>query len=143
MLEKAFLDKARYYLVKWGCQPAGRPFYTHSSLLWPVKKEGHAFILKIVDADDEEANASIMLRAYEGHGAVILEKEAENVYLIECVENGGTTLESLCEQGRDEEAVEIVCDVAQKILQQAENLKSPDQLKHFSHRTEDMMNYLQ
>lgn len=104
-------------LQQWGLQPTDDSFETHSSLIWPVRYQGCEAILKIVHADDDEANAAEILKLYDGHGAIRLLRHEGTCQLLEKVVSPPSqpSLEMMVLSGRDDEATHIICDVIDKL----------------------------
>jgi len=83
--QQEFRATADAALARWGCTPDGDVFFTHSSLLWPVTRDGDALMLKVPDPGDDEAHGAAVLRYFDGHGAVRLVDSDGHVQLLERV----------------------------------------------------------
>jgi streptomycin 6-kinase len=113
MNKEEFTALAHAAVQQWNCEPDGDIFFTHSSLLWPVKHVDEKLLLKIAKPDDDEAYAADMLRYYNGHGAVKLIKSSDTVQLLEKLESDPAklTLQQMVMAGQADAATHIICDV--------------------------------
>jgi len=99
------------YLALWSLVPEGEPFETPSSrILYVASPQGPA-VLKLFKPPREEARSPLALRHYDGAGAVRLIAHDEQAMLTRRA-LPGTPLSDLVRAGRDDEATDVVCDVA-------------------------------
>jgi streptomycin 6-kinase len=100
--------------ARWRFVPEGDPFETHSSWLRYGTHNGAPCVLKIYKPGSDEAPGARFLRAHEGCGVVrVLESESDAVLLERALP--GTSLDTLCTQGRDDEATHILCDTIERM----------------------------
>lgn len=59
-------------LTEWRLQPEGDPIEGHRSLILPVRADGQAAVLKVAPARRHNANEHLVLRQWNGDGAVRL-----------------------------------------------------------------------
>ena len=139
--KKLFTDIAANHLEQWKCTPDGDMFFTHSSLLWPVKRGHELCMLKIVDPNDDEAHGADILRYFNGHGAVAVIERDHNVQLLHRITDDGNTptLEQMVADGQDEEATHIICDVIERLhMANAGHASLPGCLIPFKNRMDDI-----
>ncbi len=139
-----YQSMAEQYLALWGLKPSGPAFSTHTSFLWPVEANGAAFMLKIVDPQDDEANAPDILKIYNGNGAISLVRHEGNVQLLERAVSieGQPTLEQMVLTGRDDDATHIICDVIEKLHAQIKGKPLPQSYTRFADRMTEMLKYM-
>lgn len=142
--EAEYKKQAENYLKKWKCLPDGEVFFTHSSLLWPVKTGQNSLMLKIVKPDDDEANSAEVLSYYDGNGAVRVVEFDENIQLLErAISNKDiSSLENMVLNGNDDQATHIICDVIEKLHKTSSKKESPKNLIPFRERSETMRQHL-
>lgn len=135
--------QAHAYAARWQFQPDGDIFFTHSSLLWPVLRDGESLMLKIPNPDDDEAAGANVLRFFGGQGAVRLVESDGHVQLLERIVNDPSmpTLEQMALAGDDERATHIICDVIEQL--HAVTGKVPDTLTPFRNRQIHMRQYVE
>jgi len=95
----------------WSLAPDGEPLATASSHILFVRGPQGPAVLKVFKPPREEARSSLALRHYGGRGAVPVLAFDEEAVLTRRV-RPGTVLSDLVRAGRDDEATDIVCDVA-------------------------------
>ena len=105
----AFPAALPHWLRRWRLTPDGPPISTASSLLLPVIADGKPAMLKI-SRIEEEQRGSRLLALWNGKGAAVVYAIADDATLME--RGGGRSVRQLVEEGRDEEAVSIICRVA-------------------------------
>ena len=105
------MDPFQRHIALWSLAPDGEPFATASSHILFVRGPHGPAVLKVFKPPREEARSSLALRHYGGHGAVPILAFDEEAVLTRRV-NPGTALSDLVRAGRDDEATDIVCDVA-------------------------------
>ncbi|MCJ8323790.1 MAG: fructosamine kinase family protein [Rhizobiales bacterium] len=102
------------YIDKWRLTPRSKRLETHSSCLYWCQQNDQNCVLKIYKAHSDEAAAAELLRHYGGKGAVKLLAADGHACLLEQVGDGKELVE-LVRDGRDIEALDIYCDVVQKL----------------------------
>jgi len=96
------------WLKRWHLEADGAPFASKWSQLLPVRREGHAMMLKAHMAEQEVAG-SAFLEAYGGCGAVrVYEREADAV-LMERAE-GPQHLIAIALEAGEPAAFQVLCD---------------------------------
>jgi streptomycin 6-kinase len=110
MIDRTQIDT---HLAKWGLELDGVPFATHSSTLVYVTRGSTRGVLKYFDPFDEESDGAEVLRFWQGPAAQVLEADEHAVLLERAMP--GTSLAQLVEQGQDEEATDIWCDVVEAL----------------------------
>ncbi|MNR78930.1 Aminoglycoside/hydroxyurea antibiotic resistance kinase [compost metagenome] len=99
-------------LQAWRLTPEGPPLETHSGRLIFASSGGDPVVLKQPHPHGDEAGAWRSLRHYAGRGAVSLRaRSPDGIVLMERAVPG-TALTTLVMEGRDDEAMVIVCEVA-------------------------------
>jgi streptomycin 6-kinase len=101
------------YLDRWGLTPDGEPIFTHSSSLLPVRQGSIPAMLKIAQSEEELAGG-ILMSWWNGEGAARVFARDGTAILLERAE-GCRSLAQLAQQGRDDEASRIICDVVAKL----------------------------
>ncbi len=76
-----------------------------------VRRRGAPMVLKVPRPDDDEANGAVVLRHYDGHGAVRVLDVMDGGMLLERLAPG-EPLRALVRAGRDDAATAVICDVA-------------------------------
>jgi streptomycin 6-kinase len=99
---------------RWRFIPEGAPFETHSSWLRHGARDGAPCILKIYKPGSDEAVGAHFLRLHEGCGVARVLVSADDAVLLERA-LPGTALDTLCAQGRDDEATHILCDTVERL----------------------------
>lgn len=100
--------------ARWRFVPEGAPFETHSSWLRYGARDGVSALLKIYKPGSDEAVGACFLRLHEGCGVARVLESADDAALLERA-LPGTALDTLCTQGRDDEATHILCDIAERL----------------------------
>lgn len=98
------------YIRRWALN-VDSVFETPSSSIAFAHRDGRAVVLKVAKPGSDEAHAYAVLRRFAGRGAVALLEHQDTAVLMERA-MPGTALTELVLAGRDDEATEIVCDVA-------------------------------
>ncbi|MGG7466197.1 aminoglycoside phosphotransferase family protein [Plantibacter sp. YIM 135347] len=93
---------------RWGLVPDGERFSTRSSELLPVLHDGRPAMLKVALVE-EEALGGFVLAAWDGHGAAQVFEADEHAVVVERAVSG-RDLAALTADGRDLDAVGILCD---------------------------------
>lgn len=101
------------YLKRWQLIPDGPAIITHSSSLLPIRIAGMAgmpAMLKISVAE-EEKNGNLLMEWWNGDGAArVLAREDDAILLERAISK--TTLTEMARHGKDDEASQIMCQVA-------------------------------
>ncbi|MBS0279017.1 MAG: hypothetical protein JSR81_15445 [Proteobacteria bacterium] len=100
--------------ARWRFVPEGAPFETHSSWLRYGARDGVPALLKIYKPGSDEAVGARFLRLHEGCGVARVLESADDAALLERA-LPGTALDTLCAQGRDDEATHILCDIVERL----------------------------
>lgn len=100
-------DVSKAYLDLWGLIPDGDPIVTHSSRLFPVRRDGEPAMLKIAVAPEERAGAELMVW-WNGVGAARVLEHRDDAILLERA-TGSRSLAEMARSGRDDEASHIIC----------------------------------
>lgn len=109
-IDQPEIDK---YVDLWGLEPAGAAFSTHSSVLFPATQDGIPVMLKLTPEPDE-IRGGALLAWFDGEGAVQVLQRSEGAILMErptC----NRSLFAMALDGRDDEAVDILCAVAAEL----------------------------
>lgn len=103
------------YCEKWGLENPIHLATTFTSGVYKVKHEGESAVLKILNEKGRkfESKGAAVLRCFDGNGAVRLLNADEGAHLLEFID--GPSLKTLVEQGNDDLATEVLCDVIAKI----------------------------
>lgn len=97
------------YLARWRLSPAGSAIVTPRAQLLPVLRDSHPLMLKIA-TDPEERFGGILLEWWGGEGAArAVEVEGDAVLMERAM--GGRSLTGYAQNGRDDEATEVLCGV--------------------------------
>jgi len=110
-MSTASMDVFDRHMALWSLAPDGEPFATASSHILFVRAPRGPAVLKVFKPPREEARSSLALRHYGGRGAVELIAFDEEAVLTRRA-YPGTALSDLVRDGRDDEATDIVCEVA-------------------------------
>lgn len=137
-----FRKLAETYIAKWDCTADGEIFFTHSSVLWPVKRNAQSLMLKITNPEDDEAHAAEFINAFDGHGIVKLYEYDENKMLLDRLQNEKGSLDRLVYKGEDDTATHIVCDVIDRLHKWSPQKKEIPFLTNFQDRFETMIGYV-
>lgn len=98
------------YLARWDLVPDGPPIVTHAARLLPVRRCGQAAMLRIA-THPEAKDGGVLMQWWDGRGAArVLEMEGDALLLERA--QGLRSLAEYAHSGRDDEATEIICDVA-------------------------------
>jgi streptomycin 6-kinase len=98
------------YLARWNLTPDGEPIITRSSRLLPVRRGDVQAMLKIAVDAEEKRGAALMIW-WDGEGAVRVIAHDGNALLLERA-SGERSLIEMSQNGRDDEASRIICEVA-------------------------------
>jgi streptomycin 6-kinase len=101
------------YLRQWGLTPAGELIVTHTSQLLPVLSNGQPAMLKVTE-DADEKHGHLLLQWWAGNGAARVLAHDDGAILLERA-TGSRSLVTLANEGRDDEATRIICDVARQL----------------------------
>ena len=102
-----------HYKELWGLAADGDPFNTHSSLLQPILYNDAKCMLKIA-VSDEERRGNNLMTWWNGNGAAIVLLHDDAALLMERA-NGERSLTEMATQGRDDEAIQIICLVVDRL----------------------------
>ncbi|MBS0410403.1 MAG: hypothetical protein JSR86_10855 [Proteobacteria bacterium] len=98
------------WMARWGLAADGDPIVTPSSRLLPVRRAGEAAMLKAAMHPEEIAGHALM-GWWGGQGAACLLAAEGDAVLLERL-TGTRSLEAMARDGRDLEAMDILCDAA-------------------------------
>lgn len=101
------------YLRRWSLTPDGAPIVTHTSHLLPVRRDGVPLMLKVSHAPEERFGGQLMLW-WDGDGAVRVIEHDDDALLMERAE-GPRSLAAMAQDGEDDAASRILCDVAARL----------------------------
>jgi streptomycin 6-kinase len=113
---KAAIDMAGLgrQLAKWSLDADGKAFATPSSTIAFVRRGEMPAVLKLFKPTSDEARSPRILLRYDGHGTVRVLAHDESAVLLERAVPG-TPLSTLVRDGKDDEALVIICDVAGRL----------------------------
>lgn len=97
------------HLARWRLTPDGAPILTPRARLLPVRRDGEAAMLKIA-TEPEEAFGGVLMTWWAGRGAARVLAWDGIALLLERAE-GPQSLIRWAQQGRDDEATRVLCDV--------------------------------
>ena len=100
-------DDSKVYFDIWRLIPDGAPIVTHSSRLFPVRRDGEPAMLKIADAPEEKSGAELMVW-WNGIGAARVLEHRDDAILLERA-TGSRSLAEMARNGEDDEATRIIC----------------------------------
>lgn len=95
---------------------------TDSSIVLFGKRVDQPVVLKVVRRPGDEWHCGEVLKAFDGRGMVRAYKHVDGAVLLERVEPG-TSLVALSLEGRDDEAIDVLCEVIERISHQHESLE--------------------
>lgn len=103
------------YCKKWQLSEPERIAQTFTSDVYKVKLNSESVVLKIFNDKGKlfESKSSTVLQCFNGNGAVRLLNGDDGAHLVEFVD--GSMLKSLVEQGNDDLAIEVFCEVIAKL----------------------------
>ncbi|NLS18892.1 3'-kinase [Rhizobium sp. P40RR-XXII] len=101
-------DNSGVYFDLWRLIPDGAPIVTHSSRLFPVRRDGVPAMLKIADAPEEKSGAELMVW-WNGVGAAHVLQHKDDAVLLERA-TGSRSLAEMARNGQDDEASRIICE---------------------------------
>ena len=101
------------HLWRWGLAPEGEPIRSATGVVQFVRRDGEPLALKLVTHEDEAGQADVLAR-FGGQGAVRLIDRNGPAMLMERAMPGGP-LARLVQDGRDDEAVGVVCEVISRL----------------------------
>jgi streptomycin 6-kinase len=110
------------YLVRWDLVADGDPIVTHSSRLLPVRQHGVPAILKIA-LEAEEQRGGHLMKWWQGQGVARVLAQRDNALLMERAEDRHS-LADLSRNGRDDEAIGILCAAVARLHGQTRRLPS-------------------
>ncbi|TXI02441.1 MAG: 3'-kinase [Rhizobium sp.] len=102
-------DDWKAYFNLWRLIPDGVPIVTHSSRLFPVRRDGEPAMLKIAVAPEEKWGAELMVW-WNGVGAACVLEHEDDAILLERA-TGPCSLVEMARNGEDDEASRIICKV--------------------------------
>ncbi|MFK0161537.1 aminoglycoside phosphotransferase family protein [Rhizobium sp. NPDC090279] len=100
-------DDSKAYFDLWRLIPDGAPIVTHSSRLFPVRRDGAPAMLKIAVSPEEKGGAELMVW-WNGDGAARVLEHKDDAILLERA-TGSRSLAEMARNGRDDEASGIIC----------------------------------
>ncbi|AYG68560.1 MULTISPECIES: aminoglycoside phosphotransferase family protein [unclassified Rhizobium] len=98
---------SRAYFDLWRLIEDGTPIITHSSRLFPVRRDGEPAMLKIAVAPEEKSGAALMVW-WNGVGAARVLEHKDDAILLERA-TGSQSLADMARNGQDDEASRIIC----------------------------------
>jgi streptomycin 6-kinase len=102
-----------HYLKIWCLTPVGAPIVTHTSQLLPVLHKNQPAMLKVTE-DPDEKHGHLLMRWWAGDGAAHVLAHGDGAVLLERATGPGS-LVTLANEGQDQEATRIICDVARHL----------------------------
>jgi streptomycin 6-kinase len=102
-----------HYLKMWCLTPVGAPVVTHTSQLLPVLHKKQPAMLKVTE-DPDEKHGHLLMRWWAGDGAAHVLAHDDGAVLLERATGPGS-LVTLANEGQDQEATRIICDVARQL----------------------------
>ncbi len=106
-------DDAKIYFDLWRLIPDGDPIVTHSSRLFPVRRDGEPAMLKLAVVPEEKWGAELMVW-WNGVGAARVLEHKDDAILLERA-TGRLSLADMARDGRDDEASCIICEAVSKL----------------------------
>jgi streptomycin 6-kinase len=100
-------------LKMWCLTPVGAPIVTHTSQLLPVLHKNQPAMLKVTE-DPDEKHGHLLMRWWAGDGAAHVLAHDDGAVLLERATGPGS-LVTLANEGQDQEATRIICDVARQL----------------------------
>lgn len=97
----------RTYFNLWRLIPDGAAIVTHSSRLFPVRRDGEPAMLKIAVIPEEKWGAELMVW-WNGIGAARVLEHKDDAILLERA-TGNHSLAEMARNGQDDEASRIIC----------------------------------
>ena len=105
--------QAARWLDRWRLLPDGPPIQTANATLFPVCRDGAALMLKLARTS-EECLGFDLLQWWDGSGAVpVLARDGNALLMPRAL--GVRDLSGFARQGRDDQATEVLCDVANRL----------------------------
>ncbi len=108
-----YLSIFNKYITLWSLVPDGNPLFTHNSHLLPVLYKNNPAMLKVA-LEEEEKMGGLLMTWWDGKGAARVFAQEDNALLLERA-TGKKSLIDMVQNGQDEEATRIICDVT-KVL---------------------------
>ncbi|WP_221088362.1 aminoglycoside phosphotransferase family protein [Deinococcus aquaedulcis] len=105
--------RAQTYIRRWGLEPDGEPFATHSSDLCPVRWQGRKAMLKVARSE-EERRGNLLMVWLGGVGAAQVYRQGRRAVVLERVE-GAHDLMAMVAAGQDDDASRILCQAAAQV----------------------------
>ena len=126
MIERDSLSKERIeaYINDWNLTIDGEPIITSSSYLLPVKQNTAPLMLKIA-LIAEEKRGNLLMAWWQGRGVAPVCRYDNEALLLERA-SGSRVLADLSQQGEDDAASQIICQVAARL--HAHTTKTPPDL---------------
>lgn len=112
-LKDEYTQLLSMYRHRWNLKDNGDPMVTHSSVLQPMVWDGNNVILKIALVNEEKQGNQLMVQ-WNGHGAAKVFLHDDNSILLEQL-SGETALFQMAQNGEDDQATKILCDVARHL----------------------------
>lgn len=105
------------YCAKWSLTTPTKIASTFTSEVYKVQTAQGPAVLKILNEKGRnfEVHGATVLKCFNGHGAVKILNADEGAHLLEFI--NGPDLKTLVNEGRDDEATNIICDVINKLHQ--------------------------
>lgn len=109
------MNDLEFYCKNWQLSDPERIARTFTSDVYKVKFNGESVVLKILNEKGKtfESKGAAVLRCFNGNGAVRLINADDGAHLLEFID--GPMLKSHVEQGNDDSAMDVLCDVIAKI----------------------------
>lgn len=101
-------DGPKAYFDLWRLIPDGDPIVTHSSRLFPVRRDGEPAMLKLATVPEEKWGAGLMVW-WGGVGAARVFEHKDDAILLERA-TGRRSLADMARNGRDDQASRIICE---------------------------------
>lgn len=101
------------YITQWHLTPDGAPIVTPSSQLLPVYYQNQPAMLKITTCDEERLGSRLMIW-WHGNGAAPVFEYDDNTLLLMRAQ-GKRSLTEMVDNGHDDEASRIICDVIMQL----------------------------
>ncbi|MDW9178611.1 aminoglycoside phosphotransferase family protein [Legionella pneumophila] len=111
------------YLEQWTLIPDGKPIITPSSHLLPVKYNNMSCMLKVALIEEEQMGGEVMVW-WNGQGAAKVLLHDDKALLMERAQ-GKKSLFDMVNQGKDDEASQIICAVVAKLHSVSNQSKPP------------------
>lgn len=121
------------YLKKWELSSVAHLDTTQTSHIYSAVHKGHPAILKILSPLGKkfEGNSAQVLKCFDGNGSAKILSSDEGALLLEYID--GPKLKTMVEQGHDQEAASVICDVVDRLHSYSgpPPLEVPELKQHF------------